>query len=97
VIDLAGGVITLQSKGLTSIINPAYNPSVPGSPFRVNRDFGFGMSKGRCCLTTCPWRSIAGPTPRFRRRCPLGPPPVESQSSVATTGTPLRLESRCTS
>ncbi len=54
VIDLAGGVITLQSKGLTSIINPAYDPNTLGSQFRVNRDFGFGNVQGQVLLNDVP-------------------------------------------
>ncbi|TKJ34776.1 MAG: hypothetical protein CEE38_16585 [Planctomycetes bacterium B3_Pla] len=47
-------IVTLQSKGTVPIINPAYDPNVPGSPFRVNRDYGFGPTEGQVLLNGTP-------------------------------------------
>jgi hypothetical protein len=56
VLDSAGTdrVITLQSKGVVPILNPAYDPNVPGSQFRVNRDYGFGATQGQVLLHGAP-------------------------------------------
>jgi len=50
----AGGVITLQSKGMTTVLNPAYDSNVPGSPFQVNRNYGFGTIEGQVLLDGSP-------------------------------------------
>ena len=47
-------VITLRSKGVVPIINPAYDPNTPGSQFRITRDYGFGNVAGQVLLNDVP-------------------------------------------
>lgn len=62
--ELAGGplvctanlpsTVNITSTGITQIINPDYNPGVPGSPYLINRDFGFGTTQGTVTLGGVP-------------------------------------------
>ncbi len=62
--ELAGGplvcaahlpnTVNITSTGITQIINPDYNPSIPGSPYLITRDFGFGTVQGTVTLGGVP-------------------------------------------
>ncbi len=41
-----GSQITIMSRGMTTVPNPDYDPSIPGSMPTIQRDFGFGSSEG---------------------------------------------------
>jgi hypothetical protein len=42
--------VTITAMGPTSVLNPDYNPSVPGSPINIVRDYGFGTTAGTVTL-----------------------------------------------
>lgn len=42
--------ITITSMGSTSVLNPNFNSSIPGSPFYVVRDYSFGATPGSVSL-----------------------------------------------
>ncbi|MDZ7698244.1 MAG: SdrD B-like domain-containing protein [Deltaproteobacteria bacterium] len=45
-----GSTITISSVGDKLVLNPDYNPQVPGSPFKIIRHYGFGDVQGRVTL-----------------------------------------------
>ncbi len=46
--------VTLTSEGLSTVINPDYNPAIPGSPLYVSRNYGFGTLEGAVTLNGMP-------------------------------------------
>lgn len=46
--------ITITSRGSVQVPNPNYDPSVPGSPTTITRDYGFGPSAGQVLLNGNP-------------------------------------------
>ena len=67
----AGRIITLQSKGLTSIINPAYSPIVPGSEFRITRNYGFGTIQGQVLLEDLPLDIVSWTDVQIQAKVPM--------------------------
>jgi large repetitive protein len=55
-VPAAGGTLTIVSAGQVEVVNPAYDPALPGSPRTVVRDYGFGATAGTVKLgnTTLP-------------------------------------------
>lgn len=45
-----GGDLVIVSAGQVEVPNPAYDPTVPGSPKHIMRDYGFGNAGGRVTL-----------------------------------------------
>ena len=46
----AGAQIVITSVGLKDVPNPDFDPSVPGSPAVITRDYGFGAVEGQVTL-----------------------------------------------
>ncbi len=44
------GVLTLTAVGPMTVANPDYDPTVPGSPTTIVRDYGFGATQGTVTL-----------------------------------------------
>ena len=49
-VPATGGTLTIVSAGKTDVPNPAYDPTVPGSPKLIVRDYGFGTTAGTVLL-----------------------------------------------
>jgi hypothetical protein len=45
-----GRQIVIRSVGVKDVLNPDYDPNVPGSTFMVSRDYGFGTTPGEVTL-----------------------------------------------
>ena len=52
--DLTSRTITIISAGQIELINPEFNPSLPGIPFLITRDFSFGPVVGQVLLGDAP-------------------------------------------
>ncbi|MEM7828620.1 MAG: choice-of-anchor Q domain-containing protein, partial [Candidatus Aenigmatarchaeota archaeon] len=50
----SGDVITITSMGNTEVPNPDFDPSTPGSPATIQRDYGFGNVPGMVILNGNP-------------------------------------------
>jgi len=58
--DLAGArTLTIISAGQVELINPEFNPSVPGIPYLITRDYSFGPVVGQVMLGDVPLTLIS--------------------------------------
>ena len=48
------GIITINSMGLTQVLNPNFDPAVNGSQALITRDYGFGTVQGTVVVGTTP-------------------------------------------
>ncbi len=70
----SGRQVTIASMGMTSVLNPDYNSSVPGSPLNILRDYGFGATTGSVTLCGVPLAVVSWATNRIVATVPTNAP-----------------------